>query len=62
MSTNQNRRQRNKMDMTVSEQLEHIGNEFCDHYCKWPMLWDEEKEGCELSESEHCNNCILLQL
>lgn len=49
-------------DMTVTEQIEAIAEDFCMNYCKWPDQWDEEKEGCELSESEHCNNCPIGRL
>ena len=24
------------------------------NYCKYPDIWDEEAEGCDLSESDHC--------
>lgn len=60
MSVNQ--RRKNKADMTISEQIEAIAEDFCNHYCKYPDLWDEEAEGCELSESEHCQNCPLNEL
>lgn len=55
-------RKNNKMDMTVTEQINAIAEDFCNHYCKYPDIWDEEKEGCELSESEHCANCPLGEL
>lgn len=47
---------------TISQQLEEVVNEICNHYCKYPDIWDEEKEGCELSESEVCTNCPLNRL
>lgn len=50
-------RTNNKLDMTITEQLNAIAEDFCMNYCKWPDLWDEEAEECELSESEHCQNC-----
>ena len=55
-------RKHNKQDMTVTEQIEAIAEDFCNYYCKYPDLWDEEAEGCELSESEHCQNCPLSEL
>lgn len=55
-------RKHNKKDMTVTEQIEAIAEDFCNHYCKYPDLWDEDAEGCELSESEHCQNCPLSEL
>lgn len=42
--------------------LEEIANEFCDNYCKYPDSWDEEAEGCELSESEICSGCPINRL
>lgn len=47
---------------SISKQLEEIANEICEKICKWPDQWDDEKEGCELSESEHCTNCPLNRL
>ena len=32
---------------------------FCDHYCRYPFEWDEEKEGCALAESDICKYCPL---
>lgn len=37
--------------------IEQACAEFCDKYCKWPDLFDEEAEGCPLEDSEHCRNC-----
>ena len=48
--------------MTIPQILEEVTKEMCDHYCKWPEKWDEEKEGMELEESEHCLNCPLSKL
>ena len=47
---------------TISEQMEEIKQIMCDKYCKFPYLWDEEKEGQELCESELCENCPLNRL
>ncbi len=47
---------------SISKQLEEIANEICNNYCKYPEQWDEEKEGCELCESEYCKNCPLSRL
>ena len=46
----------------VTNIIESVVNEMCNHYCKYPDTWDEEKEGCELSESEVCANCPLNKL
>ena len=47
---------------TISQKLEDIANDFCDNYCKYPEKWDEEKEGCELCESEICAECPINKL
>lgn len=39
-----------------------IVEDMCTNYCKYPNQWNEEKEGCELSESEVCANCPLNKL
>ena len=46
-------------DKTITQTLDEIASEICNDYCKYPALWDEEKEGCELSESEICSKCPL---
>ena len=43
----------------VPKILEEIASEICERYCKYPDTWDEEKEGCDLSESDICKNCPL---
>jgi len=53
---------KNKEDMTISEQLEYVASQICETRCKYPDLWDEEKEGIDLSESDYCVNCPLNQL
>ena len=45
---------------TVSQQIEDIKTEMCDHYCKYPGIWDED-DG-ELADSEICANCPLGRL
>lgn len=47
---------------TISEQIEEIKNDMCRNYCKYPDIWDEETEGIELADSEHCQNCPLNRL
>lgn len=47
---------------SISKQLEEISNEICNNYCKYPEQWDEEKEGCELIDSDICLNCPLGRL
>lgn len=36
--------------------------DMCQNYCKYPDIWDEEKEGIELCESDICANCPLNRL
>ena len=55
-------RKKNKLDMTVTEQITSIAETFCKDYCKWPVLYDEEEEGVELCNSVHCQNCPINQL
>lgn len=33
------------MEGNIRLQLEEVANEFCNHYCKYPEQWDEEKRG-----------------
>ena len=57
-------RSRLKMERqkTVTEPIEEIKNDICNNYCKWPDVWDEEAEGCDLSESDHCRECPFNRL
>ena len=43
----------------MNEQIERCLKDMCEHYCKYPDIWDEEKQGTPLSDSEHCKNCPL---
>lgn len=56
-------RKHNKQDMTVTEQIEAIVEDFCNHYCKYPQeaqhLNDEE---FNKFVDEKCGNCPLQQL
>ena len=51
-----------KQDGLIPKILEKTVEDICSNYCKYPDQWDEEKEGCELSESEICLNCPLNRL
>ena len=42
--------------------MQDIVEKMCTHYCKWSELFDPEKEGMELYESEHCKECPLNRL
>lgn len=45
--------------MLTYEKIENAAGEMCDHYCKWPLLYDEDKEELPLSESAYCRECPL---
>ena len=47
---------------SITEQIEEIKEDICNNYCKYPDTWDEQKEGCELIDREHCQNCPLNRL
>lgn len=49
-------------EKTVAEIIEDVKTEICMNYCKYPVTWDEEKEGCQLFESDICKNCPLNRL
>lgn len=48
--------------MSITEKLEEVKDRICSEFCKYPCEWDEEKEGCELCDSEVCANCPLNEL
>ena len=45
--------------MNIMQQIQEIVEDMCRNYCKYPEKWDEEKEGIELCESDHCKECPL---
>ena len=49
-------------DKTIPQILESVAEEICQKYCKYPDLWDDSMEDCELSESSICQNCPLNKL
>lgn len=44
---------------SISQQLEEIATEICEHYCKYPNEYDKEAEGVPLCDSDICKNCLL---
>ncbi len=50
------------MERIIAEQMQDIVEDMCQNYCKWPDLWDDSMEDCELSESSICQNCPLCKL
>ena len=50
--------QKNRDKDTVGE----IDEKICSSYCKYPDIWDEEKEEMPLMDSDICQNCPLNDL
>lgn len=48
--------------MSITEIIEEVKEQICNDYCRYPREWDEEEQGCDLSESETCANCPLNRL
>ncbi len=48
--------------MSITEQIESVKEDICNHYCKYPNEWDEKKEGIELCDSDICRDCPLNRL
>lgn len=46
----------------IEETVEEVCFKICNEYCKWPEKFNAEKEGCELADSEYCQNCPLNDL
>lgn len=51
-----------KENKTITMILQDVVEEMCSKYCKWPDLWDDSMEDCELCESSICQNCPLNKL
>lgn len=47
---------------TITDQIQKIAEDFCSHYCKYPDTWDEDKEGCDLADSDVCANCPITRI
>ena len=47
--------------LTITRQLEHIAEDICTNYCKYPLDWNEEKDG-PLCESSICAACPLSRI
>lgn len=48
--------------MSITEIIDDVKADICNNYCKYPHIFDEESEGCELCESDICTNCPLGRL
>lgn len=51
-----------KPKKSLIETIEDVKERICSKYCKYPDIWDEEKEGCEFADSEVCRDCPLNDL
>lgn len=51
-----------KKDRGLLQQIQDIADEICKNYCKYLDIWDAEKEGCELMESDICQECPFNRL
>ncbi len=41
------------------DEIERAASDMCQHYCRYPLIWDEQLMNQELSESELCKNCPM---
>lgn len=41
---------------------EEVATDICNHYCKYPLIWNEKANGVELSESDICKNCPMTKI
>ena len=48
-------------EKSISEIIEEVKVDICDHYCKWPDTWDEEETETTLEDGK-CANCPLGRL
>ena len=59
-------RKKNKMDMTIPEQLESIKEKMCDQYCRFPeeakATHEDPDEAMESLMHVHCEHCPLMEL
>ena len=45
--------------MADLNEIEQAAADMCQHYCRYPLIWDEQVMNQELSESELCHNCPM---
>lgn len=59
-------RRKNKLDMTVTEQLQSIVDTICDKYCKYPDEYmgkiKDVDEAQEAMQHEVCEHCPFMEL
>ena len=49
-------------EKSIVQQMQEIVEDMCHNYCKYPEIWDEDREGVERCESDICRNCPLNRL
>ena len=47
---------------TVTQIINEVKEQMCDHYCRYRDLWNENTTGEELWVSEICHKCPLERL
>lgn len=59
-------RRKNKIDMTITEQLQSMVDTFCDCYCKYPDEYrgkiKDVDEAQETMQHEVCERCPFMEL
>lgn len=46
-----------KKESDQIDDTEILREEYCDNYCKYPMIWSVKEAGMELCESDYCKKC-----
>lgn len=56
-------RRKNKLYMTIGEQLDRIAEEMCDKYCKYPELCKQQEKDPKLADemlmNVYCEHCPM---
>ena len=59
-------RRKNKLDMTITEQMQSVADRMCDCYCKYPDIYrgkiKDVDEAQEQMQHEQCEHCPLMEL
>ena len=52
--------------MGLLTEIEKVGEEFCDKYCKYPDMYNgksgDEENDCDMLFKERCANCPITKL
>lgn len=49
-------------ERSVTQIIEDVCNDICDHYCKYPEMYGIEDLYQDMLYEEHCNGCALNRL